>query len=250
MGLFNRFIDRFSHSANDNHHEPTINHDWIQSFEKYHYLTNLQDKRQLLEIFIKGEKGSFQTMVVGIDFFAGLFSLDSFSPQLLAPESLVGHTVIIRHQSQWQQLDIEATINEWSTEDSCFRLLLPVVSDYRPRRHYTRFQLNTDKYLKSEISPLYGAPWYATVKDISEGGMRIALPSDLRPHLQKDTVLPKCQVMLDNNTSIQCRGIVRAYTYYSKPYRHTEISIAYHNMSQANQNDLRRFLNYVGDVAA
>jgi c-di-GMP-binding flagellar brake protein YcgR len=250
MGLFNRFIDRFSHSANDFSGEPTINHDWIKSFEKYHYLTHLQDKRQLLEVFVKGEKGSFQSMIVGIDFFAGSFSLDAFSPQMLVPESLVGYTVIIRHQSQWQQLDIEATVVQCSEKNSCYHLLLPIVTDYHPRRHHTRFQLNNDKYLKSDINPLYGAPWYATVKDISEGGMRVAIPGNIRPHLQKDNVLPKCQVMLDDNTVIQCRGIVRAYTYYSKPYRHTEISIAYHNMSQAHQTDLRRFLSYVSDIAA
>jgi len=250
MGLFNRFIDRFSHSANDAQHEPAINHEWVNSFEKYQYLTNLQDQRQLLEVFVRGQKKSFQSMIIGIDFFSGTFSLDEFSPSLLTPDSLVGSSLIIRHQSQWQQLDIEATVNEWSAAQGCYHLALPIVSEYKPRRQYTRFQLSRNKLLKSEVNPLYGAPWYATVKDISEGGMRIAIPGDLRPHLQKDTILPKCQVLLDNGMAIQCRGVVRAFSYVPKPYRHTEISIAYHNMSHAHQADLRRFLDYIGHAAA
>ena len=80
--------------------------------------------------------------------------------------------------------------------------------------------------------------------------MRIAVAGDLRPHLQKDTVLPKCQIMLDNGMPISCRGIVRAFSYVPKPYRHTEISVAYHNMSHTHQTDLKRFIQYLSDAAA
>ncbi|MGS2716775.1 flagellar brake protein [Eionea flava] len=250
MGLFNRFIDRFSNSANDAHHEPAIHHEWVNSFEKYQYLSNLQDQRQLLEVFIKGKKDSFQSMIIGIDFFSGTFSLDEFSPSLFSSESLVDSTVIIRHQSQWQQLEIEASVSEWSAENGCYRLPLPVVTEYQPRRQHTRLQLNHNKLLKSEVNPLYGAPWYATVKDISEGGMRIAIPGDLRPHLQKGTVLPKCQILLDDGIPIHCRGIVRAFSYVPKPYRHTEISVAYHNMSHTHLDNLRRFIQYINNAAA
>jgi len=249
MGLFNRFLDRFSHSSANVTESEAINHEWVHNFEKYRDLINLQDKRQLLEVIIKGGKSSFQTMVIGIDFFSGTFSIDAFSPLLLNPESLVGQTICIRHQSHWQQLDIEATVKEWSEEDSCYSLTLPVINSYQPRRHHPRLALHTDKILKTEINPLYGAPWYATVKDISEGGMRIAISGDLRPHLHKDKLLPKCQIRLDNNIAIQCRGIVRAFTYYPKPSRQTEISIAYQNMSQSHLTDLRRFMSYI-EIAA
>ena len=247
MGLFNRFLDRFSHNSAPE--AEFINHEWVNNFEKYHDLTNLQDKRQLLEVFINNNKNSFQTMIIGIDFFTGTFSIDAFSPQLLNPESLVGQTIHIRHQSHWQQLDIEATVSEWSTENSCYSLALPVINSYQPRRHHPRIELSSDKLLKTEINPLYGAPWYATVKDISEGGMRIAISGDLRAHLHKDKLLPKCQIRLDNNIAIQCRGIVRAFSYYPKPSRQTEISIAYQNMSQSDLTDLRRFISFI-DVAA
>ena len=134
MGLFNRFLDRFSHSSANVTESEAINHEWVHNFEKYRDLINLQDKRQLLEVIIKGGKSSFQTMVIGIDFFSGTFSIDAFSPLLLNPESLVGQTICIRHQSHWQQLDIEATVKEWSEEDSCYSLTLPVIN-----RLLTRF---------------------------------------------------------------------------------------------------------------
>jgi c-di-GMP-binding flagellar brake protein YcgR len=247
MGLFNRFLDRFSHSSATE--SEVINHEWVNNFERYRDLINLQDKRQLLEVFTAGSKNSFQTMIIGIDFFTGTFSIDAFSPQLFNPESLVGQTISIRHQSHWQQLDVEATVNEWSEEDSCYSLALPIINQYQPRRNHPRIQLHSDKTLKTEINPLYGAPWYAAVKDISEGGMRIAISGDLRPHLHKDKLLPKCQIRLDNNIAVQCRGIVCAFSYYPKPSRQTEISIAYQNMSQSHLTDLRRFMSYI-EVAA
>ena len=148
MGLFNRFIDRFSQPANDAQSEPLIPHEWVNSFEKYQYLTNLQDNRQLVEVLVKGEKNSFQSMIIGIDFFNGTFSLDEFSPGLASPKMIVGNSVTIRHQSQWQQLDIEASISEWSKEDGCYLLPLPVVSDYQPRRRHERLQLNRNRLLK------------------------------------------------------------------------------------------------------
>lgn len=249
MGLFNRFIDRFSHSSSLDTNPHQINQEWVENFEKYRHLSQLQDKRQQLEVLVKGNRQSFQTMIVGIDYLSGTFSIDAFSPSLLTPESLLDKTVVIRHQLHWQQLEIEATIIEWSEENSCYHVNLPLMNDYQPRRHHQRLQLSRDKLLKTQINPLYGAPWYATVKDISQGGMRITLPGDLRPHLHKDKILPKCQVLLDNHISIQCRGMVRSFSYYPKPYRQTEISIEYQSMSQSNQSDLRRFMEYI-EIAA
>ncbi len=250
MSIFNRFIDRFTPvNTEEAISQQIINERFVEHFDRYNNLMRLQDDRQLLEVLIDGHKNSFQSMIVSIDFMDGSFSLDEFSPRLKNPHSLVNHTVTIRHQQDWEKLEIQAKVLEWSSEDACYFLALPEYVDYQPRRNYPRLVLTNETPLKTHINPLYGAPWYATVKDISQGGMRINVAGDLRPHLHKDKLLPKCQIILDDNMAIHARGEVRSFSYINKPYRHTEISIEFRNMSQPHQSDLKHFLDYV-QVAA
>lgn len=249
MGLFNHFIDRLTHNEAEQVIQQATNERVVENFDNYNHLMKLQDDRQLLEVRTLDHKNSFQSMVIGIDFMEGTFSLDEFSPRLQQPESLLYQEVIICHQQHWEKLEIKTRIERWSEQEHCYYLSLPEFVDYQPRRNYPRLLLANNSPLKTHINPLYGAPWYAIVKDISQGGMRIEITGDLRPHLHRDKVLPKCQIMLDDNISVQCRGLIRSFSYVSKPHRHTEISIEFKNMSQAHQTDLKRFIDYV-EIAA
>jgi c-di-GMP-binding flagellar brake protein YcgR len=249
MGLFNHFIDRLTNNDQEQVIQQVSNERIVEHFDNYNHLMKLQDDRQLIEVCLPQHKNSFQSMIIGIDFIEGTFSLDGFSPRLQHPESLINQEVIIRHYKHWEKLEIKACITRWSTEEQCYYVSLPEFVDYQPRRNYPRLLLANSSTLKTHINPLYGAPWYAIVKDISQGGMRINISGDLRPHLHKDKVLPKCQIILDDNISIQSRGLVRAFSYVSKPYRHTDISIEFQNMSQTHQTDLKRFIEYI-EIAA
>jgi c-di-GMP-binding flagellar brake protein YcgR len=254
MGLFNHFLDRLIHTESTpltpeqllSHHD--LKERFLEDFEQYEHLITLQKTRQLVEVWVLNRKNSFQSMITHVDLMDKSLRLDAFSPTLNSPESLINQRITIRHQQRWQKLEITSTIIGWSDKEQCYILSLPEYAAYQPRRTYPRLLL-THNVLKTQISPLYGAPWYATVKDISRGGMRINISGDLRPHLHRDKLLPKCQVILDNSISIQCRGLVRGYSYVSKPYRHTEISIEFQNMNHSDQTDLRRFIDYV-EVAA
>lgn len=249
MGLFNHFLDRLIHTNTEIPVQQASNQHFIECFDNFQHLMKLQDNRQLLEVLVPNHKNSFQSMIIGIDFTNESFKLDEFSPSLLSPESLLNQVVTIRHHKNWEKLEIQGTIFNWSEEEHCYYLSLPEFVAYQPRRNYPRLLLANNNPLKTHINPLYGAPWYATVKDISQGGMRINVSGDLRPHLHKDKLLPKCLVILDSNISILCQGEVRAFSYISKPYRHTEISIEFRNMSQPHQTDLKRFIDYI-EVAA
>jgi len=249
MGIFNRFLGRISHPGPEKLMAPASMNDFTTQMDQYHQLMLLQDSRQLLEVFISGHKNSFQSMITEIDFVNGRFSLDEFTPYVQYPESLIQQTIVIKHHKGWQLLDVKAMVIDWSDEDHCYHLSLPHNVAYQPRRSHQRLILASNNILNTHINPLYGSPWYATVKDISLGGMRVNIPGDLRPHLHKGKVLPKCQIMLDDQQSIVSRGQVKAFSYISKPYRHTEVSIEFENMSQKHNEDLRHFIQYV-DIAA
>ncbi len=237
---------------------PTTEHDMAQqvvgqqvmeSFEQYYPLMRLQDERQFLEVFLPGEQYSVHSMIIGIDFATGTFSLDEFSPAIAQPEALIEENLVIRHYQDWQKLEITSSVLDWDADNAQYTMLLPEYVGYQARRLYPRLVLSGKQLLKSQIYPIYGSPWYATVKDISRGGMRINVAGDLRPHLQKNTVLPKCQLLLDNNMTIQCQGSVKGFRYVSRPSRTTEIGIEFRQMSPDNQTDLKRFLEYI-EVAA
>lgn len=249
MGIFNRFLDKVHHKHEEPIMPPPSPEDFMEQFDQYRQLMELQDQRQLLEVLLPGQKYSFQSMVVGIDFVEAQFSLDEFSPRLNNPQELLYQTVIIRHQKHWELLEFAARIVGWSEENDCYLLGLPEVVSYQPRRSHSRLVLAKQDILNATISPPYGAPWYATVKDISPGGMRVNLSGDLRPHLHRGKALPKCLVMLDKEITIISRGEVRSYSYSGKPYRNTEVSIEFSGMSHLHQEHLKNFISYI-EVAA
>lgn len=248
MSIFNRFIERLTHSDNHIPNEHFINERLLENIEQYHHLADLQKRRQLIEVILPTDK-SLQSMIVGMDVIARTLYLDAFTPTLVVPEALVGETITIRHYKEWQKLEVNMEVIQWNAQESYYELALPEFIDYQPRRNYPRLSLNQPHLLTSHIHPPYGAPWYATVKDISQGGMRVTISGDLRPHLHRDKPLPRCQIQIDNAINVQSRGIVRGFSYVSKPYRHTEISIEFVHMSQPHQTDLKRFIDYI-EVAA
>ena len=250
MGIFHRLIDHIKGDEPALYvHEEPIEKDMATLANHYQSLLDLQNTRQLLEVLLPNVKNSFQSMIIDIDLAKGCFSLDAFSPQLEDPEQITNQHIIIRHTKDWQVLEIQSRILTWNPEQDCYQLLLPEWVDYQPRRNQQRLLLSQDNILNVTINPLYGAPWYATVKDISLGGMRVNLSGDLRSHLHRDKILPKCQIILDSHMTIVARGEVKSFSYISKPYRHTEISIEFEGMSHKHLSDLKHFLDYI-EVAA
>jgi len=146
-------------------------------------------------------------------------------------------------------LSMDLEVLHWDEVNRFYYLNLPESVHYTPRRHTDRLLLSSHKALNTHITPLYGAPWYATVKDISQGGMRITMSGDNRPHLHKHKPLPKCEIILSDNITIQCRGEVKAFSYHNKPYRHTAISIEFDSMDDKDRQHLQHFIDFI-EVAA
>ena len=229
--------------------EHIIGQQVMSAFNDYEPLLRLQDDRQLLEVLLPNQEISLHTMILGVDFAKKLLKIDAFSPNLIPPTALIGESICIRHFKGWKKLEITTSVLDWDEDNYQFYVALPKQVRYTTRRSYQRLTIAGKHLLKSHIYPLYGSPWYATVKDISPGGMRIHVQGDLRPHLQKHTLLPKCQLQLDRDISIQCQGLVKTFRYISRPHRATEIGIEFQKMSKANHTDLERFIDYVGIAA-
>ena len=245
MGFLQQLFHRQSATTETELTQHIFGQQLTDSFELYYPLMHLQDERQFLEVFIPGYKHSVQSMVIGIDFINSTFSLDAFSPIIEKPDMLIDETLTIRHYKGWKKLEINSSVLEWDADKFQFIMVLPEYIGYQARRLYPRLAMTNKKLLKGQIYPIYGSPWYANVKDISRGGMRVNVSGDLRPHLQKDTLLPKCQLQLDNDLTIQFQGSVKGFRYLSRPSRTTEIGIEFQHMSPDNQTKLKRFLDFI-----
>lgn len=244
MGIFNKVLHHLSRSKTeeDKVSQNTKNR-LLEQVNQYAPLIRLQDERKLIEVIIPGHMDSFQSMIVGVDLYNQQLILDDLTPKLQNREALIGESVVLRHQHKQQMLNISSDVLSWDGESQCFHLKLPEIVHYQPRRQTPRLFLSGKTPLSATIDPIYGAPWYASVSNISTGGMRILVMGDLRNQLHKHKPLKKCDINLNNNSPlISCRGRVKSFSYQGRPYRHTEISISFESISDEYLDALDEFI--------
>lgn len=246
MGIFNRVLHRFVQHIPAQKQKDSIakntNDRLLAQVNRYASLIRLQDERQLVEVMIGAQAESFQSMIVGVDLYNQQLIIDEFSPRIQNPTALIGQTVILRHQNNQQMLKINSEIVSWEESKRTIVLNLPDKVEYQPRRQQERIIVNNNTPLSAIIDPIYGAPWHAGIDNISLGGARILVMGDLRTHLHKNKPLRKCDITLDNGQMISCRGRVKAFSYYGRPFRRTEISIEFESLQNEDLFKLEEFI--------
>ncbi len=225
MGIFNRVLHHFIHRKTPEVSTPKNR--LLAQINRYASLIRLQDERQLFEVIIGEHADSYQSMIVGVDLYNQQLIIDEFSPSIQNPEALVGHTVVIRHQNHQQMLKITSEIIAWDEQSRTVVIKLPDYVEYQPRRQQQRIIIDRKSPLNAVIDPIYGAPWHASIDNISLGGARILVMGDLRSQLHKNKPLRKCEIKLENNRSINSQARVKAFSYHARPFRRTEISIEF-----------------------
>ena len=221
----------------------------LAQIHRYASLIRLQDERQLVEILLPGHTDSFQSMIIGVDLYHQQLIIDDFSPAIHNREALLGQTLTLRHQHNRQMLQISSEVLGWEEDSQAFLLKLPEEVTYQPRRQSARLFLAGHIPLSATINPLYGAPWYASVSNISSGGMRVVVTGDLRQQLHKHKRLKHCELMLDDNTLITCRGLIKSFRYHGRPYKRTDISIAFESLSEEDRLQLDSFIERLSIAA-
>jgi c-di-GMP-binding flagellar brake protein YcgR len=248
MGIFKRVLTHLAKEKSspiDNH----SNNRLLSQINQFAPLIRLQDERQLIEVITSDYTDSFQSMILGVDLYNQQLIIDEFSPRIQNPNALAGQTIVLRHQQQQQMLKIETEVLNWNENTNSVHIKLPSTVDYQPRREYSRIVLSGSEVMSTTVIPLYGAPWYASITNISEGGMRILVTGDIRNQLHKNKPLKRCEINLPNNTMTTCAGRVKSYSYHGRPYRHTEISIAFESMTEKELDNLQHFLQVQSLVA-
>ncbi|MBX2807746.1 MAG: flagellar brake protein [Cellvibrionaceae bacterium] len=214
-----------------------------EQLNRYGILIQLQDDRQLLALLFPNGVDSFQTMILGIDLYQQQLTLDALTPSIKNPEDMIGSALYLRHYQSNQVLLLQTTLIACNQQDHSLQVSLPQNIHYQPRRAQQRVTLGVEASAKATLYPLYGAPWYATVNNISCGGMRIAVSGDLRAALHKHLVIKRCELHLTAQNRLCCRGRVKAFSYHSRPFRHTLISIAFEALTEDTLAELQDFID-------
>ena len=250
MGIIKRVLGHLSQSKSapvTNKQESHLS--LFEQVNRYASLIRLQDQQQLVEIISTDFIDSFQSMIIGVDLYNQQLIIDELSPRIQNPESLIGRTLTIRHQKNRQMLNIEVDVVGWSDDTHCLHLSLPEDTGYLPRRQHYRRELLATAPMNALVAPIYGAPWHATLINISVGGMRIIVSGDLRSELDKHKPLKKISFTLPASSTVTCGGLVKSFSFIGRPYRRTEISIEFNNLSDDHKFDLQHFVEQVSIAA-
>lgn len=249
MGIFSRMLhhlkgDTIERSFSKEHH------DILMSQLQHHTaLLKLKEKRQVIECVVAEHNDTLQTIILGIDLYEQRLVIDEPTSLRLAPTSLIGKSMTLRHQHGQLMLSFSAIILDYDPVERSFSIDLPRHADYQPRRIEPRIEFSEESLYSTNINPLFGAPWYALLKNISHGGMRIAVAGDLRDQLHKDLPIQRCEIDLGFKRPLSCGGRVKSFSFYARPYRHTLISIMFEGMEEADRLYLDDFLLDVMEAA-
>jgi c-di-GMP-binding flagellar brake protein YcgR len=213
--------------------------------ERHELLHQLQAQRQLLEVVPQGSQRGYQSMIIAIDTTRRLLWLDDlFPPQRMLE---VGDQITVRHHRDGELLTITTPIVAWGSDfgASGMAVMLPDQTSYQPRRAQLRYVLGEHMSITGKIRTLGEEPVYGTVEDLSAGGLRILVAGNLLSQIHHGAILPLCEVHLSRELQIRCRARVRAFRICRTPYRSTQISLEFVDLSAARQLQLQQFIEYL-----
>lgn len=213
--------------------------------EQHELLHQLLGQRQILEVVPQGSQRSYQSMIVAIDTKRNLLWLDDlFPPQRMLE---IGDQITVRHHRDGELLTITTPIIAWGSDfgASGMAVMLPDQACYQPRRAQLRYTLGEHMSISGKIRTLGEEPVYGTIEDISAGGLRILVAGNLLGQIHHGAILPLCEVNLSRELQIRCRARVRAFRICRSPYRGTQISLEFVDLSAPRQQQLQQFIEYL-----
>jgi c-di-GMP-binding flagellar brake protein YcgR len=213
--------------------------------DQYEPLYHLLNQRQILEVKIDGSSLSYQTLVLAIDIQRGVLWLDDLFPKQHVLE--IGDRITLRHHRNGEQLSFSSPVLAWGNNYGAngLAILLPEHAVYTPRRQYRRADVSDRSSLSLKLRAVGHEPMYASVLDISGGGLRASVSGNLLGQLRHGGLLPLCELVLSDELTLRCSARVRSFRLLRLPHRHTEISIEFVDLPIERQQQLQQFINNI-----
>lgn len=210
--------------------------------DDYYTLFALQQNRQLLEVRWGSSSRRYQSLILAVDVERELIWIDELFPQQLVLD--VGDSITLRHHRKGEELVIEthvvAMANQFGAQG--IALSLPEQIQWQPRRRQPRFALGGAATLV-KIRTLGADACYGKLQDISTGGFSVSISGNLLGQLRHGALLPVCEMMLDDQLQIRCKGRVCAFRIEREPYRNTRICVEFVDLPEKTRIELMNCLN-------
>ncbi len=213
--------------------------------DHYESLYQLLNQRQIIEVKVEGSTLSYQTLILAVDIQRGLLWLDDLFPKQHVLE--IGDRITLRHHRNGEQLSFSSPILAWGNNYGAngLAILLPEQVAYIPRRQYSRADMSEKSSLALKLRAVGHEAIYASVLDISSGGLRASVPGNLLGQLRHGALLPLCELVLSDELTLRCSARVRGFRLLRLPHRHTQISIEFVDLPFERQQQLQQFINNI-----
>jgi c-di-GMP-binding flagellar brake protein YcgR len=223
----------------------------VKELNAYLPLFQLQESRQLLEVKWGSNSRAYQTIILAVDIERGLLWIDELFPQQFTLG--LGDCLTLRHHHKGEELVLEAHVvamgNQFGTQG--IALSIPEQIQWQPRRRQTRFSVGGAATLV-KIRPIGAEPTYGKLLDISAGGFSVSVSGNLLSQLRHGALLPLCEMSLDDQVNIRCKGRICAFRIQSEPFRSTRICVQFVDLPEKTRieltNCLNRLKNYSDDL--
>lgn len=231
MAILQAVLQKFSRKpAVAEFEEPAVS--LRQRMQVYAPLFALQEKRQLIEVTSERTGETYQSMILAIDLLNDTLELDELFPQPASHIYRPGDLFTLKHHQYGQIMLVTTPLESIliSRNSPVYRLQLPEDVSYQQRRQHPRVNLSKQQPLSVRLQSPLRTPWYATANNLSVGGMRLVVGGNVADQLYRDALLPECSFKLHDHLHIRCEATVKAFRFVRRPYRHTEISIAFKDL--------------------
>jgi len=210
-------------------------------------LNELLERRQLLRVSRTLDDGSddavgYQSLILALDMERGLIWLDHLFPAahgLKAGETLVlSHsrgTEITRFSGQVVSPDAAGTAG-------ALALALPRQVYQGPRRRWPRLAVFGWHPISAQLAVPGLSPLNGEVLDLSVQGLRLSLSGDRRPFLKHRDILPLCEFKVHPGLRLRCRVQVCGHSLNSKPWRQTQVSLRFVDLTPDKHRLLADFV--------
>lgn len=242
MGFFQRLLGKVdTHLQLDKEESKPDANTIARKPEDYIHLMQLQESRQLLEVKSDNGKTRHQSLVLAVDIERGLLWIDELFPQQHMLD--IGDSLVLRHHRKGEELIIESRIVAFGNQFGAqgIALYLPEQIQWKPRRRQTRFGLSGASTLV-KIRTMGAEPCYGKLQDISTGGFSVSLSGNLLGQLRHGALLPLCEITLDDQIHIRCRGRVCAFRIEREPFRCTRICVQFVDLPEKMHIELMNCL--------
>lgn len=244
MSLWQQMIQQFSSDPTvpELATAKTISH--TEPSRNYQALEQLIDSQQSFQL-VTPEGSRHQSLALQLDRQNNTLIVDEPMPTLAPWLTNSGQQLRLEHRLGTHMLLLNCHVEAQANNPllRSIALKLPSNIEYQPRRQDPRLAIRKDRPLTVKLLSDLGDAWFASIENISAGGLRVNVGGNISDRLGIGAVLPMCHFRLSPDLTIQSQVRICAYRFARSPHRHTEISLQFHKPPAEQQRRLAAALD-------